>query len=261
MTGQRMDRQTWGAIIKKLASEVKVRALIPSLYGDAMLHPEFPQFIRDCAPHRFPYIVVPTTLNRLNCDIRDVLSCGIHEMAISWSGWDHYTEYHKGGNIDTVTRNMELIASVKDKPNISVRFHRFKHNAHEEPAARAYCEKLGFQFDPVNTFLFDVEDLVHNEVPPARRAWIEDNLVVNPWEFADKNRGDKNCPQQNRHLTISTSGMAQVCSCINNRVMDIGDFLTTPLSTIKRIQRHHPWCERCKQSGFRYAYKIFPDEV
>jgi MoaA/NifB/PqqE/SkfB family radical SAM enzyme len=255
LTGATMSRELWQAVIGKVATDVKVRALIPSLYGDSMLHPMLPEFMRDCAPYNFPYIVIPSTLNRVNCDIRDVLQSGIHEFVISWSGWEHYGTYHKNGDLPTVLHTMEYVSSIKPKPVISVRFHRYKHNLHEEPEARKFCEALGFRFDSVNAYSLDVENMVHHRCSTDEKQFIVEHLIDNPFN----NPPDDNCQMQNKHLTITSRGMARVCSCIYNPALEIGDYLSTPISTIKRIQRSHPWCERCKQSGVRHAYKIMPE--
>src|SRR5262249_7912661 len=84
--------------------------------------------------------------------IEDVMSSGLDYLNASIDGFtqETYQIHRVGGQLDLVKRNLERLAAARDrlgaKTIITYQTLVFRHNEHEIPAARAYCEKLGIRF-------------------------------------------------------------------------------------------------------------------
>ena len=167
-------------ILEKINANVTV--------GTPMLHPMIDGLINVC--HRYKNVsMISSNLSVPSYCVERALSAEPSSIRISCSGFTQatYQRGHKGGNIDKVKANMELI-SKKKKPKTRVHmfWHQYQHNKHEENTMRYFCEKLGIRFYAHQAILEPAERVVEafNGVDDQSYADIKDSLITSIPEAA-----------------------------------------------------------------------------
>lgn len=128
-----------------------------SNYGEIFLNPELKEIIK----YAYDQHVSLTAWNGVNLNTvnKEILECLVKyqfkAMSISIDGATNntYTFYRRGGNLDTVIKNIQTINYYKQKyrtefPNLFWQFVVFGHNEHELPIAREMARTLNMQFKP-----------------------------------------------------------------------------------------------------------------
>ena len=122
-------------------------------YGEPLLNKHLPEFIkkasaRDIETEVHSNLSLPLT----DQQIEAVMASGLDYLNASIDGFSQETyQIHRvGGNLDLVKRNLERLAAERKRVGartiITYKMLVFRHNEHEIPAARRYCEKLGIRF-------------------------------------------------------------------------------------------------------------------
>jgi MoaA/NifB/PqqE/SkfB family radical SAM enzyme len=172
-SGERMNFDLFRRILEKVDRETKVRSFTPHIWGEPLLHPELPAFLHEAKRRGYPHVVASTTLNKMNCKLRDVMQSGLDELVVSWSGWDNYGKHHKGGRIGVVLTNMEWLSAVKGSARVTIRFHKYKDNLHEVDKARSFSQSLGFTFTEVNAYYVNLENRVYGTLSAIDRETMQ----------------------------------------------------------------------------------------
>ena len=258
-TGERMELPLFTAILDKIIVETRVRSFGPFIFGDPLTHSELPQFIEAAVRRGIRGIAIPSTLNDIRCDIRELFKQPLERMIISWSGFEFYERFHRGGNLDVVLARMEKIATMNPRPPIEVSFHRYRENLHEVPRAKAFVESLGFIFSPQNAYYMTLDKLILGTAGAGDRN-IMRSILNDRNRLARERAGDTHCTLQRKHLFIDARGQVQLCCHLRGPRYNVTDFLSMPLRHIRRMVINHPFCDLCKASGMNILYRDIPTE-
>ena len=142
MSVEMLDR-----VLAKCTAEAKV--MLAQLYflNEPFLLQLMPQMVACCHKYGVP-VLLSSNLNVFK-HAPAILAEAPDKLMLSVSGWTQeiYERYHRGGNIETVKKNMAEVAALR-KPgtHVQVSWHQHRYNEHEAPLMRAYAEKLGFSF-------------------------------------------------------------------------------------------------------------------
>jgi MoaA/NifB/PqqE/SkfB family radical SAM enzyme len=122
-------------------------------YGEPLLNKHLPEFIRKAAARDIETEVhTNLSLPLTDQQIDDVMASGLDYLNASIDGFsqESYQVHRVGGNLDLVKRNLERLVAARDRlaarTIITFKMLVFRHNEHEIPAARKYCEDLGIRF-------------------------------------------------------------------------------------------------------------------
>jgi hypothetical protein len=246
--GAIMPFERFVAILDKAQSEFKIRRFGPYLWSDPLLLPDLPRYIRE-VKRRDIFVMLSTTLNKINCDLKELMASGIDDMRISWSGWDHYSEHHRGGDCKVAVQNMVRISQFTKRPKrITLLFHRYKDNLHEQRAGGFLAQHLGFGYDPFDAQFLSLEKLVEGGWTAEDHATIM-GLLNTPQELATQWQGQQNCYLQRKCIQLDAHGEIMLCCNLKSPAFHLGDFLTTPFKDMRRQVLRHPFCQKCMAMG------------
>lgn len=122
-------------------------------YGEPLLNKHLPEFIkkavaRDIETEVHTNLSLPLTDQQID----DVMGSGLDYLNASIDGFSQetYQVHRVGGDLDLVKHNLERLVAARKRLGaltiITYKMLVFRHNEHEIPAARRYCEKLGIRF-------------------------------------------------------------------------------------------------------------------
>ena len=131
-------------------------------YGEPLLNKHLPEFIRKAAARDIETeIHTNLSLPLSDQQIHDLMSSGLDYLNASIDGFSQETyQIHRvGGSLELVKRNLERLVAERErlgaKTEITYKLLVFRHNEHELPAARRYCQNLGIQFLYGDAFIDD----------------------------------------------------------------------------------------------------------
>ena len=264
------------------------------LYGNSepFLHPRLADCIRAVKDQGLN-CQISTNLNFVR-NLDDVLIAGLDFMIISLSGFTQevYVKGHAGGKVEKVKENMKLLsearARVGDKFPISVNYHVYNDNQHEIPLMKEYADSLGIGFftsyaraismenaiqynrslDPEAT-PFEVQpgrpDL-NKALPPISQAYLDTmkRLVIPPDRSREMFKAlptHSVCPIGWMFCFIRHDGKTEMCACVADRRMTLGDFLETSQDKLIEQRTGHAICEQCTKYHLRYYFHlVHPDQ-
>ncbi len=171
----------------------------------------------------------------------------IDAMTISVSGFEQsiYEVNHRGGNIDWVKNNLEVISQLKREKRTSVdatvRFLLFDYNRGEESKLRDYANYLGLRFEVL---------IAEGHPTLAPQPHEAERLVIERLKtFSSKPNQDtrgKVCPLIFEHITVNADGDVYQCTAYGNYdVMKIGPYLDLSREEILFRRYTHPVCNSC----------------
>ena len=114
-----------------------------------------------------------------------LLGAGLDRLCASIDGFSRETyEVHRvGGDLDLVKSNLERFAGARDRlgleTEITYNFLVFRFNQHEIPATRAYCERLGIEFNPRDAFI-DNPDWLPTHRQHEQPRFVPENVRLKP---------------------------------------------------------------------------------
>lgn len=259
------------------------------LYGNSepFLHPRLADCIRAVKAQGLN-CQISTNLNFVR-DLEEVLSSGLDFMIISLSGFTQevYVKGHSGGKIDKVKENMQRLSEARsrvgDKFPISVNYHVYQDNQHEVAAMREYAASLGIGFftsyaraismenaiqynrslDPEAT-LFEVQPGRpdwNQALPPVSQTYIDSmkRLIIPPSEsqaMYGKYPAPQLCPIGWMFTFIRHDGKTELCACVADRRITLGNFLETSQDDLIQQRTGHAICLQCSKYRLRYYFHI-----
>lgn len=282
-----MDTDLMEKILDKIAAE-NPKAIV-FCYGNSepFLHPRLPECIT-AIKRRGLNAQFSTNLNYVR-RLEETLAAQPELIIISLSGFTQevYVKGHAGGNIEKVKANMKLLAEANNattpKVNIQVNYHVYNDNQHEIALMKEYAGSLGIGFftsyaraismenaiqynrslDPDVT-PFDVQEGkpdYNQMLPPIGQTYIDAmKRVVIPPDKAREMYGRfpdfKVCPIGTMFTFIRHDGKTEMCACVADRRLVLGDFLTTTQDELAERRHGHPICQQCSKYRLRYYFHI-----
>jgi MoaA/NifB/PqqE/SkfB family radical SAM enzyme len=288
-----MKRELMNDILDKIKRE-NPKAIV-FLYGNSepMLHPWLAGAIR-AIKERGLSPQLSTNLNYVR-KLDDVLAARPDLIIVSLSGFTQevYVKGHVGGDIEKVKANMRLLADANGRliqkdgggPGVDIRinYHVYKDNQHEAQLMREYCKNLGLGFFTSLARAISMENAIqycrskdpeavpyevqegkpdyNHMLPPVGKTYSDamDRLVIPPTEAREMYKdipAPDFCPVGTMFQFIRHDGKTEMCACVADRRLVLGDYLTS--SQEERIeQRHnHPICQQCNRYKLRYYFHL-----
>lgn len=173
--------------------------------------------------------------------IEDLLTSGLSYIYVSIDGFSQETyQIHRvGGNIELVKKNLERLVEARDRlglrTSITYQFLVFSFNEHEVPAARAYCDDLGINFNVKNAFIHNPDWLPSYR--KGEKPWAVPEDVALPHEFSHivngqalawtplpkiESRFPGGCSWHFGYSAISARGSVSPCCAVPHEKNDFG---------------------------------------
>jgi MoaA/NifB/PqqE/SkfB family radical SAM enzyme len=280
-----MDPELMEKILDKIAVE-NPKAIV-FCYGNSepFLHPKLPECIASIK-RRGLNAQLSTNLNYIR-RVDELLAARPDMIIISLSGFtqDVYVKGHAGGDIEKVKANMKILGTFNQnyKVDIEVNYHVYNDNQHEVELMREFAKECGFGFftslaraismenaiqynrslDP-EAVPFEVQDGkpdYNHLLPPIGQTYVDamKRLVIPPTESREMYKdipAPDHCPIGWMFQFIRHDGKTEMCACVADRRLTLGDYLTS--SQEERIeQRHnHPVCQQCSKYKLRYYFHL-----
>jgi MoaA/NifB/PqqE/SkfB family radical SAM enzyme len=212
-------------------------------------------------------------------------------IIISLSGFtqDVYVKGHAGGDIEKVKRNMQIVAHANNarpperRVNIQVNYHVYKDNEHELPLMKEYAKNLGIGFftsfaraismenaiqycrshDPEAT-PFEIQEGrpdYNQMLPPAGDTYkaAMERIHIKPTVAREMYAAipeHKVCPIGSMFTFIRHDGKTEMCACVADRRLTLGDYLETSQEKLTEQRTGHPICQQCTKYKLRYYFHI-----
>lgn len=282
-----MDESMMEKILDKIQSE-NPKAIV-FLYGNSepFLNKRLPECIASIK-RRGLSAQFSTNLNYVQ-RLNETLAADPDMIIISLSGFTQeiYERGHAGGNIEKVKENMRLIADANAKMgqriNISVNYHIYNDNEHELPLMREYASNLGLGFFSSYARAISMENAIQYcrssdpnptpfEIQSGRPDWNQAipkvsqtyrdamaRLKIPPTEAVDMYQrfpDYKVCPIGTMFTFIRHDGKTEMCACVADRRMVLGDYLTTTQDELFEQRTGHSICQQCTKYRLRYYFHI-----
>lgn len=214
-------------------------------WGEPLMHPKLPDLVRIAKP--YGKVWVSTTGNYWKCDLQDLVDSEPDALSLSISGMSQavHVVSHEGGDIEKAKKFAETLVAMGVK-NMSLIFHRYNNNMHEEPEARAFAKRLGIQFAPSWGRHHAVEDLILRKGNPQMIVSTADQLE------AAKKQPCFVCPLQTNQMQIDADGNVRGCVVATERVI-MGNVLRDTVAQIIANKLKYHLCDPCYKAG---VYKI-----
>lgn len=282
-----MDMALMEKILDKIKSE-NPNAIV-FCYGNSepFLHPKLAECLRSIKSRGLD-AQMSTNLNHV-AHLDEVLAAGPGLIIISLSGFtqDIYERGHAGGKIEKVKANMRLLAEANTRANppvkILVNYHVYNDNQHEIPLMREYATNLGIGFFTSYARAISMENAIQYNrsldpeampyerragdpdynamLPPIGQTYIDamKRLVIPPTEsarmYAHLPAPDV-CPIGTMFLFIRHDGKTEMCACVADRRLTLGDYLATSQDELTVQRTGHPICKQCSKYKLRYYFHI-----
>lgn len=282
-----MDADLMERILDKIATE-NSKAIV-FLYGNSepFLNKHLPECIASIK-RRGLNAQFSTNLNYVQ-RVDETLAANPDMIIISLSGFTQeiYVRGHAGGNIEKVKSNMRLIAEangrIGQRIKIAVNYHVYTDNQHEIPLMKEYAKNLGLEFFTSYARAISMENAIqynrsldpdatpfevqpgrpdyNDMLPPISQTYVDamKRLVIPPTKSQEMYKdipAHEHCPIGWMFQFIRHDGKTEMCACVADRRLVLGDFLET--SQEQRIeQRHgHPICQQCSKYKLRYYFHL-----
>jgi len=280
-----MDPDLMEKILDKIQSENP--KAICFLYGNSepFLHPKLPECVAS-VKRRGLNAQLSTNLNSIR-RVDELLAARPDMIIISLSGFTQeiYERGHAGGKIDKVKANMKVLGTFNQfhKVDIQVNYHIYNDNQHEIGLMRVFAEECGFGFFTSYARAISMENAIQYNrsldpdatpfdvqpgkpdynamLPPISQTYVDamKRLVIPPNESVELYKDTpthEHCPVGWMFQFIRHDGKTEMCACVADRRLVLGDFLDT--SQEQRIeQRHnHPICQQCSKYKLRYYFHL-----
>ncbi len=289
-----MDWDLMGRILDKIAIENP--DAIVFLYGNSepFLHPKLAECIAE-VHKRGLHPELSTNLNYIN-RVPEVLAAKPDFMIISLSGWtqDVYVKGHANGNIEKVKANMRILAETnnripeQDRVKISVNYHCYNDNEHEIPLMREYCQNLGLGFFTSFARAISMENAIqylrsqdifsmpyekqegkpdyNAMLPPISQSYIDTmkRLKIPPEHARDMYASFpevKACPIGQMFCFIRHDGLTEMCACVADRRLTLGNYLEMSQDDLSEKRYNHPICQQCQRYKMSHYFHINRKEL
>lgn len=288
-----MDPDLMERLLDKIKSE-NPKAMI-MMYGNSepMLHPKLPECVK-AVKSRGLNAQMSTNLNFVR-RLDDLLEARPDLIIVSLSGFtqDVYVKGHAGGDIEKVKANMRLLAEANGRliqkdgggpgVDIQINYHVYNDNQHEVELMREYCKNLGLGFftslaraismenaiqycrslDP-EAVPYEVQDAkpdYNAMLPPIGPTYVDamKRLVIPPTQSREMYKdlsAPELCPIGWMFQFIRHDGKTEMCACVADRRLTLGDYLTTSQEERIAQRQGHPVCQQCSRYKLRYYFHL-----
>jgi MoaA/NifB/PqqE/SkfB family radical SAM enzyme len=255
-----MELETLDRIITKAKSEFDIELVYLYNWAEPFLHPQFPEMIRIVKSHGVP-CGISSNLN-INRNLEQVISANPDNFVLSVSGFNQsvYSRTHKGGNIETVKKNMIRLAELKKEKNsstrIEVNYIRYLGNLDDMILMRKFADSLGFAFRQTIAALFPLEKLLvylagSEEIEKQDKDLLE--ILAFPYnELLRASRYFKKfpCSYRESQVALNWKGDVQLCCLVFDQAKyTITNYLSSPIAEIQKLKQGHETCKECQARG------------
>ena len=258
-----MEEEKLREILVKAKEETNVRFVGLYNWTEPLLHPRIVDLIGvvkslDIKCH------ISSNLNVLR-DPEALMQANPDWIRISLSGFTQpiYEIGHKEGDIEAVKQNMIRLAQAKvatgSTTDVTVFFHRYTYNKHEEAPMAAFARELGFKFETFNAYVTTVEKILamaRGRVTPEDTDLL-DKLVV-PLDQAlaiTSQTPSSTCMLIEGVIALDVKGDVMLCcGCSSAPTNKIANYLDMPFSEIQDRRRAHRLCGPCLDLGVPKYY-------
>lgn len=286
-----MDWDLMERILDKIVNENNTAIVF--LYGNSepFLHPKLPEVIA-AVKARGLRCEMSTNLNFVR-RLDEVIAAGPAFSIISLSGFTQeiYVRGHHGGDIDKVKANMLLLSEANKRATtpapFSVCYHQYNDNGHEIEPMEAYAKSLGIGFFSTPARVISMENALQHlrELETARTGQPVLYAVPNPaqdlnqmlppvtaefkatvarMEFKPEGAREKykdipvdpHCPVGEMFTFIRHDGKTEMCACVADRRLTLGNFLETSQDQLSAQRFDHPICQMCQHYKMSYYFHM-----
>lgn len=287
-----MDPVLMEKIIDKIKSE-NPEAIV-FLYGNSepFIHPRLAECIAS-VKRRGLNCQLSTNLNFIR-NVDGVLAAKPDMIIISLSGFtqDVYVKGHAGGNIEKVKEHMKVLAEACSKTDkataISVNYHVYTDNGHEIALMKEYAKGLGIGFFTSYARAISMENAIQYNrsldanatpfeiqpgrpdlnvaLPPIGQTYIDamKRLVIPPNKAPEMFKDFPThsvCPIGWMFCFIRHDGKTEMCACVADRRLTLGDYLDNTQDQLIEQRTGHAICLQCTKYHLRYYFHMsHPDQ-
>jgi MoaA/NifB/PqqE/SkfB family radical SAM enzyme len=264
------------------------------LYGNSepWLHPRLPECIA-AVKARGLRCELSTNLNRIP-RVEEVLAARPDFMIISLSGFTQeiYERGHQGGDIEKVKANMRVLAKANErfKVEIHVNYHLYNDNEHELAPMTALCKEIGLGIFTSTARAISMENAIqycrehdphatafaiqknrpdwNTALPPVTQQWRDtmQRLKIPPdkaREMYARYPRSGICPvgAGGMFVFIRHDGKTELCACVADRRITLGDYLDTTPDELIRQRLGHAICQQCSKYRLNLYFHIVNREL
>jgi MoaA/NifB/PqqE/SkfB family radical SAM enzyme len=245
-TGHKMSLEMFCNILDKLKTE---NYSLVGLYNwsEPFLHPELLSFVKEVKARSFVCgISSNLSLSHIPnfVDVLDALNPSNGDyLLVSISGMKQsvYEVNHKGGNIETVKKNLEIASKSKNKGAIIVKLIKFSYNRKEEEEVIRFCKKLGIAYETINGF---GDPLITGDIIEREATSKVDE--ISHLHYCRELESLARCTHIFDSIPINSDGDVYLC-CATPPMQSyiLGSFLEQDLPTLTLKRFFHPDCATC----------------
>ncbi len=257
--GGKMRFETFKAIISKVALDYPGTTISLFNWTEPLLHPEVLRFLEEIPRHGLKSRI-STNLNLLP-DAEGLAKVAPDGITISLSGFTQsvYEIGHGDGNIEVVKANMKLLSEAMQRTGkglaVTVYYHKYFHNLHEEKLMKDFSKSLGFGFGSGWAYYMPVEkvmDYVDRNVSKEQKEKIESKFPLNIADAIDATKPFRKqpCHLATSTLTMDCRGNVQLCCAVyDQKQFTVANYLEMPLPDIEEKIKTHEYCTKCMDNG------------
>lgn len=278
-------------VLDKIKSENPNCILCPYGNGEPFLHPQLPECIQAIKRRGFR-CELATNLHYTN-RLDEVIASGPDIIIISVSGFtqETFSKSHRGGDIERVKKNIQTISEVRNNiaPNlqVAVSYHMYNDNLHEVQLMDEYVKSLGLFFMVSWARTISLENTVqamrhlerqrggfvpdfpigtdghdwNKALPPAHPDFLQgmERLRFPPvrahamyarWPEAPV------CLIGDVFTYIRHDGKVALCAWIDDRRLQLGNYLEMTQDQISAARRGHGFCRECLRYRLNLYYHV-----
>jgi MoaA/NifB/PqqE/SkfB family radical SAM enzyme len=252
-----MTFDTWKEVVEKAQKEFKVALIDFNNWGEPTLNKDLPLMAAYCQAHGL-HFRISTNLQKVD-GLEVALACGADLIWLSTSGWSQetYGRTHQG-SFEKLRENMiwlsEKKKSVKSRTQLILRWHRYKHNCHEERDARKFARQHGIIFEPHVAWYLPIQKLIHGPADDTAKLLL---IPINEGLEAVKDLPrPQTCPEYSS-VHVDANRQTKLCCLTYN--LNVGDYLEQDIGTLDAARHNHPFCGSCMEANaLEYLAKTHP---
>ena len=246
-------------IIAKVAIDYPGTTISLFNWTEPLLHPEVLRFLEEIPRHGLKSRI-STNLNLLP-DAEGLVNVAPDGITISLSGFTQsvYEIGHGDGNIEVVKKNMKALSEAIQRAGkdiaVTVYYHKYFHNLHEEPLMKDFSKSLGFSFGSGWAYYMPVEkvmDYIDQKISIEQQEQIETKFPLNIAEAIKATKPYRNqpCHLATSTLTMDCRGNVQLCCAVyDQKQFTVANYLEMPLPDVEKKIKNHGYCSKCMQKG------------
>jgi hypothetical protein len=252
-----MSFETWKQVVEKAQTEFNIALIDFNNWGEPTLNKDLPLMVAFCKERKL-HFRISTNLQRVD-GLDAALANGADLIWVSSSGWSQetYGKTHEG-DFKKLRENMvwlsETRKSLGSSTQLILRWHRYRHNCHEEKHARKFAREHGYLFEPHVAWYLPIQKLIAGPTDETSKLLlipVEEGL-----EIAKGLPRAQTCPEYSS-VHVDANRQTKLCCLTYN--LNVGDFLETDLKALDKARFNHPFCGKCMESNaLEYLAKTHP---